>query len=36
MELEIIFNMILVYSIIWSIGTNLYDGINKTNTSKIS
>ena len=36
MELEIIFNMILVYSIIWSIGTNLYDGINKSNIIKVS
>ena len=36
MELEILFNMMLVYSIIWSIGTNLYDGVNKGNVGKVS
>ena len=32
MELDVLFSMILVFSLIWSVGTNLQDYQNKINT----
>jgi len=36
MELEILFNLVIVFSIIWGLGSNLTDINNKTSMAKQS